>query len=141
MEPLLRRARAGRRHDPAEAGGDDPHRLAACGHGPGEPVPRRPGAATAFRVEGGKLLLLDEGGRVRVRLAPQGPGRGERAPAPGEPAASPPPLAAHASTVTTDPASSWLGSNPATRQARRSTRSWSSSPTAWASSARMALSA
>jgi putative lipoprotein len=27
------------------------------------------GAATGFRAEGGKLLLLDEGGRVRVRLA------------------------------------------------------------------------
>jgi len=26
------------------------------------------GAATGFRAEGGKLLLLDEGGRVRVRL-------------------------------------------------------------------------
>ncbi len=31
------------------------------------------GAATAFRRERGKLLLLDEGGRVRVRLAPRGP--------------------------------------------------------------------
>lgn len=27
------------------------------------------GAVTAFRAEGGKLLLLDQGGRVRVRLA------------------------------------------------------------------------
>ncbi len=27
------------------------------------------GAATAFRAEGGKLLLIDQGGRVRVRLA------------------------------------------------------------------------
>lgn len=27
------------------------------------------GAATAFRAEEGKLLLLDEGGRVRARLA------------------------------------------------------------------------
>lgn len=31
------------------------------------------GAATAFRRERGKLLLLDEGGDVRVRLAPRGP--------------------------------------------------------------------
>ena len=48
------------------------------------------GAATAFRVEGGKLLLLDENGRVRVRLAPHGPRRRASAPPPNEPAASPP---------------------------------------------------
>ena len=32
-------------------------------------------AATAFRIDGGKLLLLDEAGRVRVRLVPHGPRR------------------------------------------------------------------
>ncbi len=49
------------------------------------------GAATGFRREAGKLLLLDEGGRVRVRLAPVG-GGAQASP----PAASPAPLRAHA---------------------------------------------
>ena len=49
------------------------------------------GAATGFQREGGKLLLLDEGGRVRVRLAPLG-GRAQAPP----PAGSPTPLRAHA---------------------------------------------
>ncbi|HEY7365168.1 MAG TPA: META domain-containing protein [Methylomirabilota bacterium] len=49
------------------------------------------GAATGFRREGGKLLLLDDGGRVRVRLAPLGPGA--QAPPPAGSAA---PLRAYA---------------------------------------------
>ncbi|HSF04684.1 MAG TPA: META domain-containing protein [Methylomirabilota bacterium] len=49
------------------------------------------GAATGFRREAGKLLLLDDGGRVRVRLAPLGPG----AQAP-PPASSPTALRAYA---------------------------------------------
>ena len=53
-------------------------------------------AATAFRIDGGKLLLLDEAGRVRVRLAPHGPRREGSSPTPGQPAASSLPLAAHA---------------------------------------------
>lgn len=54
------------------------------------------GAATAFRREGGSLLLLDEGGRMRVRLAPRGPGRGAIDPPPGGPAAAATPLIAQA---------------------------------------------
>lgn len=38
------------------------------------------GAVTGFRREAGKLLLLDDGGSVRLRLAPLGPGA--QAPAP-----------------------------------------------------------
>jgi len=53
-------------------------------------------AATAFRIDGGKLLLLDEAGRVRVRLVPHGPRREGSSPTPGQPAASSLPLAAHA---------------------------------------------
>jgi len=45
-------------------------------------------AATAFRIDGGKLLLLDEAGRVRVRLVPHGPRREGSSPTPGQPAAS-----------------------------------------------------
>ena len=45
-------------------------------------------AATAFRIGGGKLLLLDEAGRVRVRLVPHGPRREGSSPTPGQPAAS-----------------------------------------------------
>ena len=30
-------------------------------------------AASAFRLADGKLLMLDEGGRVRMRLAPRPP--------------------------------------------------------------------
>ena len=53
-------------------------------------------AATAFRIDGGKLLLLDEAGRVRVRLVPHGPRREGSSPTPGQPASSSLPLAAHA---------------------------------------------
>jgi uncharacterized membrane protein len=42
-------------------------------------------AATAFRYEGGKLLLLDEDGRVRVRLAPHAPGQAGSAPSASAP--------------------------------------------------------
>lgn len=49
------------------------------------------GTVTGFRREASKLLLLDESGRVRMRLAPLGPGA--RAP---EPAGPPAPLRAHA---------------------------------------------
>ena len=45
-------------------------------------------AATAFRIDSGKLLLLDEAGRVRVRLVPHGPRREGSSPTPGQPAAS-----------------------------------------------------
>lgn len=48
------------------------------------------GAATGFRREAGKLLLLDDDGRVRLRLVPLGPGA--QAPAPAGP---PAPLRAH----------------------------------------------
>ena len=59
-------------------------------------------AATAFRIDGGKLLLLDDAGRVRVRLVPHGPRREGSSPTPDQPAASSLPLAATRSTVTTD---------------------------------------
>jgi len=78
-------------------------------------------AATAFRIDGGKLLLLDEAGRVRVRLAPHGPRREGSSPTPGQPAASSLPLAAHASTVTSDRASSSSILKTAARWAKQST--------------------
>jgi putative lipoprotein len=53
-------------------------------------------AATAFRRDGDKLLLLDENGRVRMRLAPSGTGRGAVGPAPAEPPGPPSPLRAYA---------------------------------------------
>ncbi len=40
------------------------------------------GAVAAFRFEGGKLLLLDDSGRVRVRLAPLPPASGASVPEP-----------------------------------------------------------
>jgi heat shock protein HslJ/uncharacterized membrane protein len=60
-------------------------------------------AATTFRREGAQLLLLDEGGRVRIRLAPAGPGRSATGPALAEPALSPSPLRAHAFDCTGGP--------------------------------------
>ena len=43
------------------------------------------GAVSAFRREAGKLVLLDETGRVRVRLTAHGPSRGATAPPPHGP--------------------------------------------------------
>jgi heat shock protein HslJ/uncharacterized membrane protein len=54
------------------------------------------GGAKVFRREGDTLLLVDAGGRVRVRLAPASPSRGEIVPPPGGTATSPAPLVAHA---------------------------------------------
>jgi len=41
------------------------------------------GAASAFRREAGKLVLLDETGRARVRLTARSPRRGANTPPPG----------------------------------------------------------
>ena len=46
------------------------------------------GGAKVFHREGDTLLLVDEGGRVRVRLSPAGPRRGEIVPSPGTSATS-----------------------------------------------------
>ena len=64
------------------------------------------GAVSAFRRGAGKLVLLDETGRVRVRLTAHGPSRGATAPPPRGPSVVPAPSSRLTrSIVTTDLAS------------------------------------
>ncbi len=64
------------------------------------------GAASAFRREAGKLVLLDDTGRVRVRLAARSPRRGANTPPFGGPPVAPAPSSRLTrSIVTTDLAS------------------------------------
>jgi heat shock protein HslJ/uncharacterized membrane protein len=71
-------------------------------------------AATAYRREGGRLLLVDGSGRLRMRLAPAGPRRGAAGPAPAELALSPGPLRAYAFECPGGPSFVMVNTEPGT---------------------------